>query len=155
MSETIELIDKYVVKYGKTREALMPLLQAIVEEKNYLTRDDMAEIATRLNISAADVYGTASFYAFLDLEKRGKYVIRVCKSIIAEMKGKKEIIKTLENVLKIKIGETTADGMFTLLETNDIGWSDKEPSMLINQTPYTDLTPDKVIQIITEYRKKH
>jgi len=155
MSETKELIDKFVVKYGRSREALLPLLQAIVDEKNYLTKEDMAEIATRLNISAADVYGTASFYTFLDLEKRGKYVIRVCKSIIADMKGKKEVMKTLENLLKIKVGETTSDGMFSLLETNDIGWSDKEPSMLINHTPYTELTPEKVIEIITEYRKKH
>lgn len=155
MSETKELINKFVVKYGRSREALLPVLQAIVDDKNYLTQEDMAEIATGLNISAADVYGTASFYTFLDYKKRGKYVIRVCKSIIAEMKGKKEIVKTLENLLKIKVGETTADGMFSLLETNDIGWSDKEPSMLINHTPYTELTPEKVIQIITEYRKKH
>lgn len=154
MADTIELIDNYVAKYGRTREALLPLLQAIVDEKNYLSREDLTELATRLNISAADVYGTASFYTFLDLEKRGKYVIRVCKSIIAEMKGKKEIIKTLENLLKIKVGETTSDGMFSLLETNDIGWSDKEPSMLINHTPYTELTSEKVIEIITEYRNK-
>jgi len=69
------------------------------------------------------------------------------------MKGKKEIIKTLENVLKIKVGETTPDNMFTLLETNDIGWSDQEPSMLINDQPYTNLTSEKVIRIINEYRK--
>lgn len=71
------------------------------------------------------------------------------------MKGKKEIIKTLEDLLKIKVGETTADGLFTLLETNDIGWSDKEPSMLVNHTPYTELTPDKVLSIINEYRNKN
>ena len=70
------------------------------------------------------------------------------------MKGKKEIIKTLENMLKIKVGQTTPDKMFSLLETNDIGWSDKEPSMLINETPYTELTSEKVISIINEYRSK-
>ncbi|MFA7401980.1 MAG: NAD(P)H-dependent oxidoreductase subunit E, partial [Bacteroidales bacterium] len=93
------------------------------------------------------------FYSFLDTEPRGKYVIRVCKSIIAEMKGKKEIIKTLENLLKIKVGQTTPDNLFSLLETNDIGWSDQEPSMLINEKPYTNLTPEKAISIINEYRK--
>lgn len=155
MTEITELINQMTAKYGKSREALMPILQAVVQKKSFLSRDDMAEIATELNISAADVYGTASFYSFLDQEMRGKYVIRLCKSIIAEMKGKKEILKTLEDLLKIKVGETTADGMFSLLETNDIGWSDKEPSMLINQTPYTELTPDKIRAIISEYKNKN
>ena len=148
-----EMIENLTKKYGKSREALMPILQAIVEKENYLSEEVMNEIAKQLDISAAQVYGTASFYAFLDTEPRGKYVIRVCKSIIAEMKGKKEIIRTLENLLKIKVGQTTPDNMFSLLETNDIGWSDQEPSMLINEKPYTDLTPEKVISIINEYRK--
>ena len=155
MTEITELINQMTAKYGKSREALMPILQAVVQKKSFLSRDDMAEIATVLNISAADVYGTASYYSFLDQDKRGKYVIRLCKSIIAEMKGKKEILRLLEDLLKIKVGETTADGMFSLLETNDIGWSDKEPSMLINQTPYTELTADKVRAIISEYKNKN
>ncbi len=154
MKETKNLIKKMADKYGRERKSLIPILQAIVADKNYLTTEDMQEIALELNISAADVHGTASFYSFIDQEKRGKYVIRVTKSIIAEMKGKKEIVRKIEDLLKIKVGETTADGMFTLLETNDIGWSDKEPSMLINKQPYTELTPEKVLNIITEYRNK-
>ncbi|MBP7102705.1 MAG: NAD(P)H-dependent oxidoreductase subunit E [Bacteroidales bacterium] len=148
-----EMIENLTKKYGKSRESLMPILQAVVEKENYLSEEAMNEIAKQLDISAAQVYGTASFYSFLDTEPRGKYVIRVCKSIIAEMKGKKEIIRTLENVLKVKVGHTTPDNMFSLLETNDIGWSDQEPSMLVNEKPYTNLTPEKVISIINEYRK--
>ncbi len=147
------MIENLTKKYGKSRESLMPILQAVVEKENYLSEEAMNEIAKQLDISAAQVYGTASFYSFLDTEPRGKYVIRVCKSIIAEMKGKKEIIRTLENVLKVKVGHTTPDNMFSLLETNDIGWSDQEPSMLVNEKPYTNLTPEKVISIINEYRK--
>jgi NADH-quinone oxidoreductase subunit E len=154
MNQSNTQIAEIAKKHGKGRDSLMPVLQEIVNEKNYVSAEDMIEVATVLDLSAAEVYGTASFYSFLDTEKRGKFVIRVCKSIIAEMKGKKEIIKTLEGLLKIKVGETTADGLFTLLETNDIGWSDKEPSMLINHTPFTELTPDKVISIIKEYRNK-
>jgi len=154
MSEVTSLIKNLAEKYGKNREALMPILQAIVEKNHYLSEEVMKEIAETLDLSAAQVFGTATFYSFLDTEPKGKYVIRVCKSIIAEMKGKKEIIKTLEKILKIKVGETTPDHFFSLLETNDIGWSDQEPSMLINDIPYTNLTPEKVINIITEYRSK-
>ena len=154
MSEVTSLIKNLAEKHGKNREALMPILQAVVENNHYLSEEVMKEIAETLDLSAAQVFGTATFYSFLDTQPKGKYVIRVCKSIIAEMKGKKEIIKTLEKILKIKVGETTSDNMFSLLETNDIGWSDQEPSMLINGTPYTNLTPEKVISIITEYRSK-
>ncbi len=154
MAEIAEIINKQIEKCGKNRKTLLPVLQAIVREKNQIEKCDMVQVAKALDISSADVFGTASFYSFLDTEKRGKYVIRVCKSIIAEMKGKKHIIKTLENMLKIKVGETTPDNKFTLLETNDIGWSDHEPSMLINAKPYTDLTPAKVREIIIEYSRK-
>ncbi len=154
MTKVQEMVKTFADKYGRKRESLMPIMQAIVEKQNYLSEEAMNEIASQLDISSAQVFGTASFYSFLDTEPRGKYVIRVCKSIIAEMKGKKEIIKTLENNLKIKVGQTTPDNMFSLLETNDIGWSDQEPSMLINDTPYTNLTPEKVNSIINEYRSK-
>ncbi len=154
MTEVQEMIINLANKHGSGRESLIPILQAIVEKQNFLSEEAMNEIAEQLDISAAQVFGTASFYSFLDTKPRGKYIIRVCKSIIAEMKGKKEIIKTLENSLKIKVGQTTSDKMFSLLETNDIGWSDQEPSMLINEIPYTNLTPEKVITIINEYRSK-
>ncbi len=139
-------------KYGRERECLLPILQEIVATEHVLSQDAMVEVARELNLSAAEVYGTASFYSFLNTEPYGKYVIRVCKSIVAEMKGKKEIVDKLCDILKIKVGETTPNGKFTLLETNDIGWSDQEPSMLINEKPYTYLTPEKIVQIIAEYQ---
>lgn len=141
-------------KYGRNRESLMPILQDIVRKYNYLTDDAMVEVATELDISAAEVYGTASFYTFLDTELRGKNVIRVCKTITCSMKGKNDIINTIEEILKIKVGETTPDKMFTLLETNCIGWCHKAPAILINDMPYTDLTTETVIDVIKGYMRK-
>ena len=132
----------------------MPILQEIVRKNNYLTDEAMVEVATELDISAAEVYGTASFYTFLDTEQRGKNIIRVCKTITCSMKGKNDIIATLEDILKIKVGETTPDKVFTLLETNCIGWCHKAPAMLVNDMPYTDLTPETVIDVIKGYLRK-
>ena len=154
MNTVEKLVDELVQKHGRARTSMLPILQGVVEKESYVSKPAMLAIAKSLDLSAAEVFGVASFYSFLDTEERGKFVIRVCKSIIAEMKGKKEIIHTLENLLKIKVGETTADKMFTLLETNDIGWSDHEPSMLINSKPYIDLTPEKVAIIIDELRNE-
>ena len=121
---------------------------------NYLTDEAMVEVAKELDMSAAEVYGTASFYTFLDTQVRGKYVIRICKTITCSMKGKSDIIHTLEDILKIKVGETTADRQFSLIETNCIGWCHKAPAILINDMPYTELTPEKVSDIIKDYMKK-
>ncbi|MFO7721632.1 MAG: NAD(P)H-dependent oxidoreductase subunit E [Bacteroidales bacterium] len=154
MSDTLQLIKQLADKYGHDRQALMPILQGVVEKEKFLTDYAMVEIARELDLSAAQVYGTASFYTFLDTEFRGEYVIRVCKTITCDMHGKREIIQVLEDELKIKVGQTTSDKKFTLLETNCLGWCHKGPAMLINDTPYTELTTDMVREIITEYKAK-
>ncbi|MDP4282140.1 MAG: NADH-quinone oxidoreductase subunit NuoE [Bacteroidota bacterium] len=149
-----QIIKTLVDKYGRDRTSLMPILQGIVEQKNYLSDTDMTEVARELDLSAAQVYGTATFYSFLDTVPRGKYVIRVCKTITCDMHGKKLIVQTIENMLKIKVGETTQDKKFTLLQTNCLGWCHKGPSMLINDEVYADLTPEKTHEIIAEYMNK-
>jgi len=153
MYEVEDLVKKLSLKYGRSRRSLMPILQGIVEKHNYLTDEVMVEVAKALDISAAEVYGTASFYTFLDTQVRGKYVIRVCKTITCSMKGKGEIMQTIEEMLKIRPGETTPDRMFSLLETNCIGWCHKAPAMLINEMPYTELTSEKVVEILKSYMK--
>lgn len=148
------LVKELSERHGRQRESLMPILQGIVEKHNYLTDEAMVEVAKELDISAAEVFGTASFYTFLDTSVRGKYVIRVCKTITCSMKGKVDIVQTIEEMLKIKVGETTADKLFSLIETNCIGWCHKAPAILINEIPYTELTPEKVSEIIKGYMRK-
>ncbi|MDA3943552.1 MAG: NAD(P)H-dependent oxidoreductase subunit E [Bacteroidetes bacterium] len=144
-------LTKIVNHHGTEREKLMPILQEIVEKQHYLSDDDMVKVANALQLSAAEVYGTASFYSFLPTQKRGIYVIRICKSIIARMKGSQEVLQAISDQLNLKPGETTADELFSLEEVNDIGWSDHEPAMLINDKVYTDLTPEKATRIISKY----
>ena len=154
MYQVGNLVKELSDKHGRARESLMPILQGVVLKHNYLTDEAMVEIAKELDISAAEVYGTASFYTFLDTQRKGKYVIRVCKTITCSMKGKSDIVHTLEDMLKIKVGETTADKQFSLIETNCIGWCHKAPAILINDMPYTELTPEKVTEIIKDYMQK-
>jgi NADH-quinone oxidoreductase subunit E len=154
MYQVGNLVKELSDKHGRVRESLMPILQEIVQKHNYLTDEAMVEVARELDISAAEVYGTASFYTFLDTQVKGKYVIRVCKTITCSMKGKSDIIQTLEDMLKIKVGETTPDKQFSLIETNCIGWCHKAPAILINEMPYTELSPEKVSEIIKDYMQK-
>ena len=153
MPEIKELVKGLADKHGRKRESLLPILQGIIAEERYISDVAMTEVARELDMSAALVYGTATFYSFLDTKPRGKYVIRVCRTITCDMKGKKQIVKTLEDLLKVKVGETTKDNKFTLLETNCLGWCHKGPAMLINDEAYTELTDEKVSEIIGDYMK--
>jgi NADH:ubiquinone oxidoreductase subunit E len=145
------LIRELVEKHGRSRAALMPILQGVEDARNYISDSDMIEIAKELDLSAAQVFGTATFYSFLSTEPLGKYVIRVCKTITCDMHGKRLIIQTIEDMLKIKVGETTPNKKFSLLETNCLGWCHEGPAMLINEKPYTGLTPERVHDIISDY----
>jgi NADH-quinone oxidoreductase subunit E len=153
MPEVQELVKNLADKYGRKRENLLHILQGIVEKESYLSDVALTEVARELDMSAAQVYGTATFYTFLDTEPRGKYVIRICRTITCDMKGKNQIIQAIEETLKIKLGETSQNKKFTLLETNCMGWCHEGPAMLINDQAYTNLTEDKAIEIVTDYVK--
>lgn len=154
MTDIQELVTGLVEQHGRKREKLLPILQGVIEKERSLSDYAMVEIARQMGISAADVYGTATFYSFMDTDPRGEFVIRVCKTITCFMKGKNQILLALEDALKIKLGETTPDKKFTLLETNCLGWCHKAPAMLINDEIYTDLTIERVHEIIGEYKNK-
>ncbi|MFV0591084.1 MAG: NAD(P)H-dependent oxidoreductase subunit E [Draconibacterium sp.] len=149
------LIKNLADTHGRERENLLPVMQGVVEQEKYLSELSMIEIAREMDIPAADVYGTATFYSFLETKAMGKYTIRVCKTITCAMKGKNQVLFAIQDMLKIKLGETTPDNLFTLLETNCLGWCHKAPAMLINDKVYTELTPEKVREILSEHLKQN
>lgn len=154
MEKLKKLISELAEKHGRSRESLLPVLQGVIEREMYLSEKSMVEIARELDLPAAEVYGTATFYSFLNHKKMGKYIIRLCKTISCSMKGKNQVMLAIQDMLKIKTGQTTPDGKFSLVETNCLGWCHEAPAMLINHEVYTNLTPEKVRSILNEYIKK-
>jgi NADH-quinone oxidoreductase subunit E len=154
MTKVEELVKQQAEIHGHKRESLMPILQAVVQSERFLSDEAMVTIAKELDISTADVYGTASFYTFMDTKPRGKNIIRVCKTITCHMKGKDAVIAALEELLKIKLGENTSDGKFSLLQANCLGWCHKGPVMLINDEVYPEVTPQTAVDIVQEYKKQ-
>lgn len=153
--KTLEIckdIQEIVNKHGNNREALMPVLQEVVEKKKYLTKELVIDVAKAMNLSPNEVYSVATFYSFLSVQPKGKFVVRVCKTISCDMAGKDEIIKAIERELNVKLGETTQDNNFTLETTNCIGMCDQGPAMLINDDVYTKLDPNKAVEIIRKYK---
>lgn len=154
MTNIEELVKQQAEVHGKSRESLMPILQAVIRSERFLSEDAMVAIARELDISTADVYGTASFYTFMDTKPKGKNIIRVCKTITCHMKGKDAVIGALEDLLKVKLGENTSDGKFSLLQANCLGWCHKGPVMLINDEVYPEVTPESAVEIIQGYLKQ-
>ncbi|OPX93954.1 MAG: NADH-quinone oxidoreductase subunit E [Syntrophorhabdus sp. PtaU1.Bin002] len=146
-----EIVSTAVKKFGVGREQLLPVLQYVVSQEKWLSEDALLGVARAFDMSAAEVYGVASFYSFLDTKPRGDYVIRVCRTVSCDMAGKEAIMEALEKTLHISVGETTADRKFTLLETNCMGWCAEGPAMLVNDYVYTGLTPEKVVDILQGY----
>ncbi len=155
MVQTENRVQSLVEKHGNSRNSLLPILQGLVAEENYLSEGAMVEVAKALDVSSAEVYGTASFYSFLYTKPMGKNIIRVCKTISCKMAGKQEVVKAIEKLLKIKMGETTRDNHFSLIESNCLGWCHKGPVMLINDTVYPEITPEKAVEILREIDPKH
>ena len=154
MTNIEELVKQQAEVHGKSRESLMPILQAVIRSERFLSEDAMVAIARELDISTADVFGTASFYTFMDTTPKGKNIIRVCKTITCHMKGKDAVIGALEDLLKIKLGENTSDGKFSLLQANCLGWCHKGPVMLINDEVYPEVTPESAVEVIQGYLKQ-
>ena len=133
---------------GKGQEDLLELLREAQNKLGFLSEKTIVKIAKSLDIPISDVYGVATFYSFLSTKPQGRNVIRVCKSLPCFLKNSETIIKSIEEELGIKPGETTPDGKFSFQLTNCIGACDKAPAMLINNDVYVDLTPRKMSRIL-------
>ncbi len=139
--------------FGGTREALMPMLQAIQRKNGYISDLAMQEIADIIGIHPVEVYGLVSFYSFLNTKPKGRFIIRMCRTISCDMAGKDAVARQLENDLGIQFGETTKDGKFTLEWTSCMGMCDQGPALLVNDKFYTKVTADQVADILDECRK--
>ena len=136
------------------REMVVDVMFAIQDHYGYLTDEGVQETAGLLNMSALEVEQLATFYTFIYREPVGKYVIHVCDSVVCWMNGYESVWKYLCRKLGIQPGETTSDGLFTLLKVCCIGYCDRSPAMLINRKAYGNLTAEKVDGILAKLREE-
>lgn len=141
-------ISEWVARYGKKRSALMPILQEIQRKQHHVSAFAMQVVADLLGIHPVEVFGVVSFYAFFDERPKGKFIIRLCRTISCDMAENRRVARQLENDLGIAFGETTTDGKFTLEWTNCLGMCDQGPALMVNDTVYTRVTPTRVQEIL-------
>ena len=116
--------------------------------QQYISVDDIKEIAKYLNVTYSLVYGVVTYYSMYSLKPRGKYILRICNSPVCHMKGSTDIIDEVKKQLSINEGETTTDGLFTLETTECLGKCVAAPGMIINESFQGVLSPERIVNMI-------
>jgi len=140
------------LKSPPPKSSLMDILWDIQKKRRYIAPDDMTKIANEFNMSRTELEGIVSFYHFYHRSHAGNFTIYLNNGIISKQKKYTAVKRAFEKELGISVGQTTDDKLFGLFETSCIGLSDQETSALINFQSFTDLTPLKVKNIISQLR---
>lgn len=158
MSESIlsahacEVIDEWLTRYpdDQRQSALLAALREVQHEnQGFLTTELMDAVAEYIGIPKIAVYEVASFYSMFELKPVGRHNISVCTNVSCMLCGSDNILEYIENKLGIKVGESTADGKFFLKKEEEcLAACSSAPMMQVNHVYYTNLTPEKVDEIL-------
>jgi NADH-quinone oxidoreductase subunit E len=156
----IELLPQQQIDSFKARadaiahphELIVDLLRAIQSHHGWVPDDGVLLTAVTLGVLPVEVEEVATFYDKIFRRQVGRRVIHVCDSICCWVTGAEMIAEHLQKSLEIGLGETSADGMFTLLPTCCLGACGDAPAMMIGLTTYGHLTPEKIDRILADVR---
>ena len=150
--EKFEQLNQVIEELKDQPGALMPILQHAQSIFGCVSLDVQKHIADSLGITLSEVYGVATFYSQFKLKPSGKYIVSVCLGTACYVKGSQKVLEKLSEDLKIPVGDTTDDGLFTLSATRCLGACGLAPVMTVNDEVYGRLTPDQIPAIIAKYR---
>lgn len=146
---TIEEFALRVKQIHSKNGTKLMCLQEAQTSFGYLSREVMRLIADEFNTTTSEIYSIATFYTQFTFVKKGKYVITVCLGTACYVKGSAKVLDKFEQILGIKLGQTTHDGMFTLATARCVGCCGLAPVTMINDKVYT-ITPEHVQETINE-----
>lgn len=152
--DSIKKIKERVELYPRRKSAILPAITIAYRQVGHLNNDLYHEIAEITGIPYVEIAEAATFYTLFPKKPVGKYLIMVCHNISCALMGADSLVSYLENKLDIQKGETTPDGLFTLISVECLGSCATAPMMQINQDYYENLTPDKVDQILKDLKEK-
>lgn len=145
-------IEEIIARYQNENTPLMMILSDVQKEYGYIPLEVQELISEKTGIPVAEIYGVVTFYSFFSLNPKGKYVIGVCLGTACYVKGSQQVIDKFSEILNIKPGETSADGLFTLDALRCIGACGIAPAISINGKVYPKVAVSSVPGIIAEYR---
>lgn len=148
----VKTINEICDRYMDEKTPLMMILSDIQNEYGYIPLEVQEIVSQKTGISVAEIYGVVTFYSFFSLEPKGKYIIGCCLGTACYVKGAQQVVDKFSEILGIKPGETTEDGLFTIDALRCIGACGIAPAVSINGKVYPKMSVDKVQGIVDEYR---
>ena len=152
--EAVDMIKEICNRYKDEPSPLMLVLSDVQKEYGYIPLEVQEIISNELNIPVSDIYGVVTFYSFFSLTPKGRYVIGVRIGTACYVKGGQNVLDKFSELLKIKPGQTTDDGLFTLDGLRCIGACGIAPAIQINGKVYPKVKLADIPKIIQEYRDK-
>ncbi|MFA6755229.1 MAG: NAD(P)H-dependent oxidoreductase subunit E [Bacilli bacterium] len=153
-NEAVKLVKDICNRYKGEPSPLMLVLSDVQKEYGYIPLEVQEIISSELNIPVSEIYGVVTFYSFFSLTPKGRYVIGCCIGTACYVKGGQNVLDKFSELLHIKTGQTTEDGLFTLDALRCIGACGIAPAISINGKVYPKVKLSEVPNIIDEYRKK-
>lgn len=145
-----EILNKYV----KDKSNLIQILNEVQEYYGYIPEKAQLAISEYLSMPMAEIYGVVTFYSRFTLKPKGKYHIAICLGTACFVKGSEQVLERAKERLGIDVGETTADGRFSLEATRCIGACGLAPVFTVNEEVYGKATPELMKKVIEEYKNK-
>ena len=153
-SVDLSLIVGIVEKYKDTKGSLITILQGVQEIYNYVPMEAIEYIAEQTGIKPAKIYGVLTFYTQFRMNPVGKNLIMLCQGTACHVNGSEGIEEAIHEELGINDGETSEDGLFTLINVACLGCCSLSPVMMINGETYGKLTPQSTKKIIADMRAR-
>ncbi len=148
-------INKILSGYPNSgQENLIPILQDIQQGIGYLSEEAVIKVGEHLGLPVSKIFSVATFYNQFRFEPKGKYHIMVCRGTACHVLGSSTVLKEIEKKLKIKEGQTTRDGLFSIEIVACIGACGLAPVININGQFFAKVTTDSLTEIIESFRNK-
>jgi NADH:ubiquinone oxidoreductase subunit E len=150
-AEQVAKLNSIIEKFKGKPGGLIPVLEEAQVSLEYIPISVQKRIASGLNLPLSRVYGVVTFYSFFTMTPRGKHTVRVCLGTACYVRGGKALTEALEKQFGIKVGETTADRMFTLESVRCLGACGLGPVVVVDEDIHGRLKPGKVKEVLSQY----
>ncbi len=147
-------VDNIYDTWKTQKGALIPMLQEIQDEFGYLPRTALEYLAKKIRTPISKIYGVCTFYSQFHLNPRGQHIIRVCQGTACHVRGVAKIAAALVEELKVPVGVTTDDLLFTYESVACVGCCGLAPVMMIDDVTYGRLIADAVPDILKKYERR-
>jgi len=155
MDTNLSRVDEIIEQIGAERSNLIAIMQEIQAEYKYLSEEVLELVAERLHISAAKVYGVATFYENFSLEAKGRHIIRVCDGTACHVRKSQPIFDAIHDYLGLTgKKKTSADGLFTLETVACLGACGLAPVMTIDGEVHAKMTPEAALALLEDIKAK-